>query len=249
MSRDKILEKIANLRALADDAGSSEGEAMNAAALAAKLMAAYDVSEAELHTAETEGRIVIEERVIRGGIKNSYRGHAHRVAFVCVNLGKFTDTRPVITNGGCDIAFVGERVDVELAEFLFGVIKDALDREYEAYRKRTVGVGRGAKASFQYGMVNRIAQRLYEMTAEKNAEIRRIASEKSNTGTDLVVTDYIERKREAVEAEFTQRYPHLGTSYRRVSANNGNAYSSGYAAGDRVSLGRPVGKSNVKMIA
>ena len=50
--RDKILQRILNLRARAEDAGSSEAEMNTAFTMAMKLMDSYNIAEAELALAE-----------------------------------------------------------------------------------------------------------------------------------------------------------------------------------------------------
>src|SRR6476659_3483857 len=58
-ARKRMLDRVRAILAKTLDNGCTEGEAMAALAKAQELMAAYDISEAELgHTVETEAAIV-----------------------------------------------------------------------------------------------------------------------------------------------------------------------------------------------
>lgn len=165
------------------------------------------------------------------------------------------------------IHIIGDRPDVELFWYLLDVIRDAMDREYASWVRKQQGVGRGAKAAFQLAMGRRISQRLAEMKAERAAERKTAESEAAkllnvdvsevryavNNGNiemlrssmALVVASVAEQKRQAVSEAYAKAYKNvrLGTASGFGYSRNQSAAGAGAAAGNRVGLGRPVGKS------
>ena len=261
--RDKILERIANLRARAEDNGSSEAEIEAAMNKAEKLMQAYRVDEAELALAESEGRITIEVVSKVASVKVTHGKRRHKVIVVLGAIECLTNTKCVMWTGSTydvnygKLEFTGDKPDVEYADYLVALIRAALDNEYADYRRKTVGVGRGAKASFQTAMANTIASRLYAMARESDAELRKAASGESrqiadktvDTKTALVLVDAIEQKKEAIQNTFKTNHPRLRSARPMgYSYGNGTAYSAGRKAGERVNLGRSVGFSKSSLI-
>jgi hypothetical protein len=255
--RDKILQRIVKLRAVAEDNGASEAEMNTALSMAAKLMDSYQVEEAELALAEGEGRIVLEV-VTRTLDTNSLNGtQRHKIINCLAAIGAFTQTKSVYRAKSGQIIFTGHRPDVEMANYLVAVIKQALDKEYETYRKSNVAVGYGAKAAFQVSMANRISTRLYDMfrEAEKSRNdakqaVQRKALENSETakGTALVVAEIADMKRKEVGEAFAKAHPSIRTSSGFNYGRNTSAHSAGRAAGDRVNFGRPVSGGTQKRI-
>ena len=258
--REKMLQRVLNLRAKAENDGSSEAEMQSAFAIAAKLMDAYNIEEAELALAEAEGRIVLDI-VQKVSDTSALVGdkHRHKVIMTLSAIAEFTSTRSVYNSYNGHITFTGHRPDVELANYLVAVIKEALEREYNNYRRSNVAVGGGAKASFQMAMTNRISQRLYRMAqdaqAEREAKKReavRLQIENASTAssTALVVCEIAEQKRKEVNSFFDNAYKNSlrkGTGFSYGS--NSTAHSAGAAAGNRVNLGRAIGEASQRRIA
>lgn len=257
-AREKILQRVLNLRAKAEADGASEHEMNTAFAMAMKLMAAYQIEEAELALAEAEGRIELE--IINRVADTSALGNKqrHKVILTLSAVAEFTSTRVVYNSYNGNITFTGHRPDVELANYLVAVVKEAIDREYHNYRVATPAVGRGAKSAFQQAMAYRISNRLYRMARESAQEIKekkmqaerlRIENKDTASSTALVVAEMVEQKRKGVEELFKKTHTRLraGSGFRM--SGNGNAYSAGSQAGDRVNLGRAISSANQKAIA
>lgn len=220
--RDRILERVLNLRAKAENAGSSEAEMNTAFTMAAKLMDAYNIEEAELALAESEGRIVLD--VITKQTKNtifkgSNSGHKHKVLGCLWAITKFTETKSVYSTYDGKVTFTGHRPDVEMAEFLFDVIKNALDNAYDNYRRANSGVGYGAKTSFQLAMGRRINERLIELVNARDAEraankkkAQALAIEDQNTAssTALIISEIAEQKTQEVLDAYKRNYSYHG---------------------------------------
>lgn len=257
--RDKILQRVLNLRARAEDSGSSEAEMNTALTMAAKLMDAYNVEEAELALAESDGRIQLEV-VKKSADVSALKGkkQTHKVTNALNAIAAFTETRVVYNSGTGKITFIGHRPDTELANFLTSVIREALDREYDNYRRNMSAVGYGAKTSFQNAMVTRVSNRLYNMAEERKAEreenrkeAERLKIENSATAssTALVVSEIAEQKVKEVNTEFKKAFPSVRTVRSMSRSSNYTAHGAGTAAGNRVNLGKAVSSSSRKAIA
>ena len=255
--RDKMLQRVMNLRAKAENDGASEAEMQTAFTMAQKLMDAYNIEEAELALAEAEGRIVLEIVQQKADTSALIGKQRHKIVSVLGSIAEFTSTRSVYSRYTGDITFVGHRPDVELANYLVAVIREAMEREYMIYRRSNAAVGYGAKASFQNAMANRVSNRLYKMASETAAERKaeaakaeklKIENSATASSTALVVSEIAEQKRKEVNDKFTKLYPSLRKSYGFGYSKNVTAHSAGAAAGNRVNLGRAVGGTSTKRI-
>jgi hypothetical protein len=258
-ARTKMLQRVLNLRARAEDAGSSEAEMNTALVMCQKLMESYNVEEAELALAEASGEIkldvvtkTIDTNVLKG------KKQKHKVLSALISIEAFTETKYVFNSSTGAVTFTGHRPDIELANFLVAVIKEALDREYDNYRRSVVSTGYGAKTAFQYAMVNRVSQRLRQMAEERDkerasnaqkAKVAMIENASTASSTALVVSDIAEQKAKEVSAEFKKAHPRLRTVRTFTRANNSNAFGAGREAGNRVNLGRAIGKGSRKALA
>lgn len=256
--RDKILQRVLNLRARAEDSGSSEAEMNTALSMAAKLMDAYNVEEAELALAEAEGRIeleIVQKNADASALKG--RKQKHKVLSTLNAIASFTETRVVFSSYSGEITYTGHRPDTELANFLTSVIREALDREYDNYRKNTPAVGYGAKAAFTTAMAQRVSNRLYKMAEErrvereankKKAELLKIENSATTSSTALIISEIAEQKAKEVDAQFRKSYPNLRTVRTTSRTNNRTAFHAGNDAGNRVNLGKAISRSATKSL-
>ena len=258
-ARTKILQRVLNLRARAEDAGSSEAEMNTAITMAMKLMDSYNIEEAELAIAEASGQIKLEvvtkkadTRILKGAKQ------LHKVLFCLTGIEKFTETKCVYSKYTGDVTFTGHRPDVELADFLVAVVKEALDREYDNYRRSVSAVGYGAKTSFQNAMATRVNQRLRDMANERDkerndnkvaAQFKMIENAATASSTALVIAEIAEQKAKEVSAEFKKAHPRIYTTNVYSRSSNGTAHGAGRSAGDRVNLGRAITQGSSKMLA
>jgi hypothetical protein len=256
--RDKILQRIVKLRALAEDNGASEAEMNTALNMAANLMESYQVEEAEIALAEGEGRIVLEiltKTIDTSALNGKQR---HKIILCLSAIGAFTQTKCVYRQRSGEIIFTGHRPDIEMANYLTALVRSALDQEYESYRKRNVAVGYGAKTAFTVAMSNRISTRLYDMAREaeksrndaKQEVVRKsLVNPETPSGTALVISEIAEMKRKEVEMAYAKAHPSVRTTSGFSYGRNTSAHSAGRAAGDRVNFGRPVSGGLQKKIA
>jgi hypothetical protein len=277
--RNSILQRVLNLRELGSRT-NSEAEAMNAMKAADKLMHAYRIEEAELAMAEATGEIKVEiVSEYQGGIQNGR--NRHKVQACLWSIESYCEVEAVLKGASYYngtgvyepvVHWIGDKPDVELAVYLVKLVRDALDREYDRWKRTQQGVGRGAKGAFQTAMAHRINQRLRDMRDERNTartqavkDAQRLldvdAAErlgvavangiiKELTSTALVVASAAEVKRQEVQAAYNRAYgkTRLGTASGFSYGRNGTAHAAGRAAGNRVGLGRPVtGKAQSRL--
>jgi len=257
--RTKMLQRVLNLRARAEDSGSSETEMNTALTMAMKLMDSYNIEEAELAIAEASGQIkleVVTKAADTGVLKG--KKQLHKVLFALTGIEDFTETKCVYSRYSGKVTFTGHRPDVELADFLIAVIKEALDREYDNYRRSTTAVGYGAKTSFQTAMVYRVNSRLKTMAAERNkerennrkqAEFKMIENASTATSTAIVISEIAEQKAKEVETAFRKANPRVRYTRTISRSSNGTAHGAGRSAGDRVNLGRAISQGSTKLLA
>lgn len=265
--REKMLQRVLNLRARAEDNGSSESEMNTALEMAAKLMDSYQIEEAELALAEASGRIELEIVTKKAdttlfqdpNAKPSWnrKPHRHKVLYALTGIAAFTQTKVISSSFTGDINFTGHRPDVEMANYLVALVREALDREYENYRKSNPALGRGAKASFQTAMSARVCERLKNMaeeaeaerqTAKKEAERLKIENATTASSTALVVCEIVEQKEREATAAYEKAFPKRSNHKGFSGGRNGTAHSAGRAAGNRVNFGRGVTNGNVGKI-
>ena len=258
-ARTKMLQRVLNLRIRAEDSASSEAEMNTALTMAMKLMDSYNIEEAELAMAEASGEIRLEV-VTKDAATSILKGKKklHKVLFCLTGIEKFTETKFVYSRWNGTVTFTGHCPDVELADFLVAVIKEALDREYDNYRRNTLAVGYGAKNSFQSAMASRVNERLRNMAAErdeeraenkKQAEFRMVENAATASSTALVVSEIAEQKAKEVIAEFRKAHPRIRYTNTYSRSSNGTAHGAGKSAGDRVNLGRAITQGSTKLIA
>lgn len=137
--------------------------------------------------------------------------------------------------------FFGLAQDVEMAVFLYDLIKNSMDTALQNFLKSSEylnitrrGGKRSAQYSFKHAFARRIGYRLQEMAAEneKNMPILEVS------GNDLTVC-----KKKVREAKFDEqvgiRLVSGGRSYT-TGGSSGTGYRNGNAAANNVNLSRPV---------
>jgi Protein of unknown function (DUF2786) len=244
---DRIKFKIKALAAKTVAAGCSEHEAMSAMLGVGRLLSQYNLTMEECDVRESPCRTLFIDigRKHRHPIDSCVTALANLVGAKCWfhrHYGKPSA-----------YAFFGQENDLELIEYLFKVIRTALDSEAEEFKQTDeyqlnnynfaepqfrAGARRSAYVSFQRGMACRISQRLNELRKQNDAELARHRP----TGTALIVL-----KAQLIEDEFQKEGVKLSSYRGGWSIGNAKAFSHGQEAGDRVNLSRPLkggGKAN-----
>lgn len=236
-----IISKIAALRAKIPENGATEEEAMAALAIAEKLMEKHGVTEADLKSVEFK-------RDMRQGSFTQRQKAVHPSQKYCaVTIGKFCDVKlwtSFVERNKKHLEMFGLINDVEMAEFLLGLIHDSMDRGWKEFLANNPKDTRSRHTqywSFMMGFAERVNERIRELMEARKAQV-------DSTGNDLV-----EVKMALVEQGMESMLPDIKlrkTNSRSIRANM-DAYGQGQAAGDKVNLSRPIQRqqSNTKRIA
>lgn len=154
--RQRLIEKIAALRAKTRAAGCTEAEALAAAELAARLMREHGMSDDDLDIATCSSET-------RGGRSVSWRSVIAVAIRDCTNSACITDL------DGRRI-FVGTGAGPEIAAYLYDVLVRAVERARRVFREsreyrrlRSDKSRENAKSDFCLGMAVRLAQRVREL--------------------------------------------------------------------------------------
>jgi Protein of unknown function (DUF2786) len=241
--KDELARVKARIKALADKTianGCTEAEAMAAAAMVGRLLERYALSMDEIEV--RSARCVQVEVPIGGRRRRPIDACVPDIARFCdckVWLARAASNEPVdpaqARQASCYI-FFGFETDTVLAVYLFEVITRAIATEVTAFKTanpRLAGVRlRRASTSFQHGLVARVAARLEDMHAEREATVQ---AQQSIVGTALILA-----KHRVVEEAFAETNIRLVTATTVGTRRDPKAYRDGWIAGDRVNLSRPM---------
>lgn len=223
-----IIEKIRALRARTEAAGCTEDEAMQAAAMIARLMAKHALTDADITEAEATGIGVGRDKASQ---QTKHRDKA--LDFVVNAIAKLTETKIVISgtsNGRRTIessfAIFGMDADREMANYLLEVVRSAATRGWNTHSAATGHTGDAKRKAFRIGVCHRISVRIMEIVNARDAE--RAAQPAS---TALVI-----RKADLINSIMPRTQPTTARAKRVDSA----AFNAGQAYGNNVNLGRPV---------
>ncbi len=258
MTQQTELARVkARIRALADRTvsnGCTEAEAMSAATMVGRLLERYALAMDEIDVrAQPCVQVLVPTRARRGPIDACVPA-----------IARFCDCRvwlaaapavaaPALAAPQAHYVFFGFDADAALAAYLFAVIARALASELARFRRtpdptrpaappgpaasRRPPAGlalRRACASFQHGMVARIADRLARLHHERQASV----DTQRPAGTALAVV-----KHAVVDDAFRDMRLHLVTRRRTVRRPLDSAYRDGWSAGAAVSLDRPLARA------
>ena len=230
---DRIKLKIKALSEKTVENGATEQEAMSAMAGVGRLLSQYNLTMSEIDVRTSSFKQIALDVGDR---------QMHPVSFTVMSLARLIDGKVWSSrrNGGCKTVFFGQEQDLELVEYLFKVIKAAIDTETVAFKKNDYYKSlprfskRTATSSFQKGMASHISIRLKNIKAENDAALKSAAALKK-TGTDLLVL-----KKQLTEQEFEKIGIRLHSAPIKYTAKNAQAYYAGGTAGGRVNLSRPL---------
>lgn len=223
-----ILDKIRALRAKTTAAGCTEAEALAAAELASRLIAAHQVSEEALGTPSADPiTSIFGER------------YAETSGLLGSEIARFCQVKTIILADGT-LRTYGQACDIELAEWLREMLHHAFEREFLDYLKTPAAVRDKARiglerrygfalfrASFMYGISQRVQTRLREIRLAREALIPK--------GRALVLN-----KTALATNAFAQDYPSVRNLPGSRSTIDSGIAAAGSARGDSVSLGRPI---------
>lgn len=246
-NKDRMV-RIAKLMAVTIDNGATKGEEDNAKSLAEKLMADYNISQAEVlkaagglnsQVAREKCRIYVVDTIKYGAWQATTHTLANPVA-------KFCDCKHWFTKGDQIYSFFGLPEDAMSAGYLFEALGNQIVEACNKYRdgeEYSMERGKGMNhqtvmSSFLRGIEAELASRLRAMTDAKNGIVEQA------TGTALVVL-----KNEIVVSDFADTGIKLhsgGEKYRQPGSNA--AFKSGIDAGKKANMGQTgIGSPNKRI--
>lgn len=230
-ARERAVDKIRKLLAVARDGRGNEHEAARAAAQAERMMRHYQIESADEILEEIQSAEAFDQGLESVGFEPS--GYSPKnvpswVGIVAIGVGRaFTVKVDVVgTPDGVRCRFSGYAPDVELARWVYRLLCETV---FRLSRERCQGSGTGGAAAFRHGAAGALQSRLYAMAAERDQE------NASAGGTAVVLYD---RKRERVEEMFGAQT----TQAKKSNHRDREAYHAGRAEGARINIphGRPV---------
>ena len=234
--RDRLIERVKKLYAMARETDSSPHEAEIALRRCQSLMAKFGIQESDLETSDFGARRIDREfRAIPGYVK--LLGSAVALLHDCLCVS------------GRTIEFRGYRVDTEVAGLSYDYLLQSMERSLR--QRKSAGLmppGRAASFDYRVGFAAAVLERCREIDAERRAAERHansVPGESSgdsrgeSRGESLGGGALVVRKLAAVRANCAQ-----GLSTRRPSRiryRDGAAHAAGSDDGTQVSLDAQIG--------
>lgn len=229
----KVIETIRLLTSKTVSRGCTEHEAMAASAKIGELLKVYNLSMDQVFLDNSKCTTV----TINTGIFQ--RRPINRCL---VALADFCDCKVWFstTNDGIVYHFFGLQTDTEMAKYLYEMIDAAVETEIARFKASATYLyaqthRKRLSSSFQHGMVGRIANRLANMTQERQKEESVACPVQQSTGTSLIVI-----KHNKVQSEFEKLSLGIRKAACSARATSHDAYRRGMIAGDHVNLNRPI---------
>lgn len=236
-SKEWVLDRVRKLLTLANNAGATEGERDNAMRMAHKLLAKYNLDQAEVEAATGEQ----QER--RGVGRGEYYGRPWaRVVSASIAKLFFCEYlyMPATRARQTSHYFIGRESNVITAKAMAQYVVESIQREGRR-RNRQEGTGENIwLRSFCMGAASVIALRVEEMIRE-SANESTTPGEKS--GTAIVLASVYETERQANLAVRDEKFGKLRKGRSGKSDYSDDATIEGARYGRTVSLNRQIGDS------
>jgi len=221
VDRQKLLDRIRRLYAMAQEADSSPHEAEIALRRCRSLMERFGVSESDLETPEFSS-----SKVGKG-----YRATPSYVSVLGASVGLLHDCLCVDSG---TLEFRGFSVDADVAPLTYHYLFDAMERSLKQ-RKAAGDVAPGRSASFDYrvGYAISVMRRCQAIDEERKAGRMEVSGDESSETIAVdhaLVVKKLELVREACSGDLSRSRP------RKVRYRDGEAHRAGTADGDEVSL-------------
>lgn len=216
MERQKLLERIRKLYAMAQEADSSPHEAEIALRRCRSLMERFGVNESDFETPEFSSTQV----------GKGYRATPAYLSVLGASVGLLHDC--ICVDSG-HLEFRGFSVDADVAQLTYSYLFEAMERSLKV-RKAHADVGPGRSASFDYrvGFAVSVLRRCQAIDAERKA---RVSVESQDVASDhALVVKKLELVREACTGDLARCRP------KKVRYRDGEAHRVGSLDGDEVSL-------------
>ncbi|MHA2264730.1 MAG: DUF7168 domain-containing protein [Candidatus Thorarchaeota archaeon] len=226
-SKERLIEVVSKLTALAHDEGATDGEKSVAAEKAAEMMAKYSITDYDVGAFNGEADLDLTQIDV-DGLTGRHRNWESTLAAV---IAKVFDSKIVLTTWTepWTASFIGFTSDVEVSIHFYMRLRRAVTRysklEYPGAQLRNRNV-------FAYGMVRRLGERLNEAFAKREDFI-------PVDSRDLIIV-----KGERVQDFMDELFPNTRKSPKTKLKGSRDAYFKGEKAADKVTLHTPVEAGN-----
>lgn len=225
MASQTLREKIKALVARAESIASSPAEVEAAMSRANDLMQKHGLTLDDVAGEDAEPVLVAEGEIVTGRVLKT-------VGFFVPSLARFCGVRSFRTwetySRHRQLNWVGYGPDIDLAQYLFGVITEAIRTESRKHQPAK------SRDDFACAMAARIGMRLRELS-----DLRQPTA--VGGGKDLIAV-----KDAAIDEAFDQLG--IGKARRRATRSiDETVFDAGRKAGDRVGLHRPVSGERGKL--
>jgi|GEM_PF-495656 len=223
--RDKLIDRVRKLFAMAQEGEASPHEAEIALRRCQSLMTKYGITEADLETSAFA--------TVGFGYRRTVPTHLRILASAVAEMHDVL----FVTGEQGHTEFRGFEVDAHVARLTLDYLLDAVERALKA-RKRTGDFPPGRSAAYDYrlGFSTEVERRVETLVNERKAQQRAAAG---GGGTDLTV-----RKLEIVERECGQDL--VTRSFGSRAPQDATAHGAGRVDGATVSLDRQVGGTTAR---
>lgn len=232
--KERALQRVRKMLALANDAAATEGERDNALRMAHSTLAKWNLSigEAEAAGATKEKRT---EGTLTARSRPWIRTTAHAIAqlFFCEYFYVKS------SNNKMTHYFIGREANIVTAREMTAYVTESILREARKQAKMNFA-DESFISSFCKGAAHRVSHRCYEL--RKAAE--QASAVATSTGTSLVLASHYATEREANKAYIEATVGKLKSSKNRERGFNGGGYAAGRDYGDKVNLSRQIGGSS-----
>lgn len=226
-----VIETIQSLLNKAKDPACTEAEADAAMKMAQRLMEKNSLNEEKIAAQQASKSDMFTKNIPTG------RKTRHEIFLYGISsaVGSFTSTKIFTrkaTRGVATAVIVGFETDVQIAEYLLVIVKNAMETEFDKFMMTNRGMrgmhGRSLRKDFMVGMSSRIIKRLAEMKRDM------ADANMSKTGTSLVVL-----KDQIVEEAVAKMFK-IRTTNTSLNVNTAAAYYAGEKAGNNVALNKAI---------
>lgn len=238
---DMKIEQIRALMSKTIENGATEAEAMQAIALAKKLMAKHGLTMDDI-----KNKTVNLGDYVWGSNAKSYSKRISSFEkIISIVIGNYTNTKPLLYSKQVSdekhsrdekiILFFGHKIDVELAVYMMNMCSSALKTEWAKYVASSKDKIHGNRLkSFSIGMSDSITKKIEELMAE----------EETATSNELIVV-----KNAIVVNLFAEATAGLKNKKNGIVVyDKDDSYGKGVEAGEKVNLHREFSDKKVLKI-
>jgi len=226
-NKDRLIEVVTKLTALAHDDAATDGEKAAATEKAAEMMAKYSITDYDVGAFNGEADLDLSQIDV-DGLTGRHRNWESALAG---GIARVFDSKVVLTTytEPWSASFIGFTSDVEVSVHFYMRLRRAVTR----YSKiEYPGAQLANRNAFAFGMVRKLKQRLSDAFAKREDYI-------PSDSRDLIIV-----KGERVEDFKNELFPNTSKSPKAKISGSREAYFKGQKTAEKVTLHTPVEATN-----